>query len=160
MLWITGILSTLKGMIKIPNIVGKVTADANTDLSNAHLINSGSTTENTGDTNLGGKVKSVNPVVDTLVDYESNVSYVSYVFSFTPFSVFGFSPFSVFGFSPFSVFSFTPSGYYYIIGPNTTSCTNVCGAVSGAISGNCVSDCGQACPVGKKCCGCPSGGAF
>jgi hypothetical protein len=144
MLWITGILSTLKGMIKIPNIVGKVTADANTDLSNAHLINSGSTTENTGDTNLGGKVKSVNPVVDTLVDYESNVSYVSYVFSFTPFSVFGFSP--------FSVFSFTPA-YDYVLGPSYISCGNVCGG-PGSTTAPC-SACGG-CGVNERCCKCPN----
>lgn len=160
MLWITGIVSALKGMVKIPNVIGKTTSDAQTDITNAHLTSSQSSTENTGDSNLGGKIKSTEPVADTLVDYDSNVSYVSYVFSFTPFSVFGFSPFSVFGFSPFSVFSFTPSGYYYVIGPNTTSCTNVCGGQSGAISGNCVSDCGQACPSGKKCCGCPQSGAF
>ena len=100
MLWITGIVSALKGMIKVPNIVGKTTTQATADLTSAHLTNTGNTTENTEDSNLGTKVKTQSPVADTLVNYESNVSYVSYVFSFTPFSVFSFTPFSVFGFTP------------------------------------------------------------
>jgi len=152
MLWITGIVSALKGMIKVPNIVGKTTTEATTDLTSAHLTNTGNTTENTGDSNLGTKVKSQSPVADTLVDYESNVSYVSYVFSFTPFSVFGFTPFSVFTFTPFSVFSFVPSGYYYAVGPSSVSCANLCGG-PGANSAAC-SLCGG-CPTNYRCCRCP-----
>lgn len=152
MLWITGIVSALKGMIKVPNIVGKTTTEATTDLTNAHLTNTGNTTENTGDSNLGTKVKSQSPVADTLVDYESNVSYVSYVFSFTPFSVFSFVPFSVFTFTPFSVFSFVPSGYYYALGPSSISCGNICGG-PGALTATC-SLCGG-CASGERCCKCP-----
>lgn len=135
MLWLTGILSTLKGMVRVPNVVGQQTATATTNILNSHLANTGNTTENTGDTNLGGKVKSQSPEADTLVDYESNVSLVSYVFSFTPFSVFSFSPFSVFSFSPPPVEgrTCTPSEY---------SAGNCGGPV-----GSCTGDLGSICYV-------------
>ena len=100
MLWLTGIVSVLKGMVRIPNVVNLPLANAQSQISDSHLTNTGNTTENTGDTNLGTKVKSQSPSADTLVDYETNVSLVSYVFSFTPFSVFSFTPFSVFSFTP------------------------------------------------------------
>lgn len=100
MLWLIGIISTLKGMVRVPNVVDLTTSNAQTELSNAHLNNTGNTTEGTGDSNLNGKVKSQSPAADELVDYESNVSLVSYVFAFSPFSVFSFSPFTVFSFSP------------------------------------------------------------
>jgi hypothetical protein len=92
MLWLTGIVSVLKGMVRIPNVVNLPLANAQSQISDSHLTNTGNTTENTGDTNLGTKVKSQSPSADTLVDYETNVSLVSYVFSFTPFSVFSFTP--------------------------------------------------------------------
>ncbi len=98
MLWLTGILSALKGMVKVPDVVGKTTETATSDILAAYLTNTGNTTENTTDTNLGGKVKEQSPSANTLVEYDTNVSYISYLFSFTPYS-----------FTPSTPYSFTPS---------------------------------------------------
>lgn len=126
MLWLTGILSALKGMVKVPDVVGKTTETATSDILAAYLTNTGNTTENTTDTNLGGKVKQQSPSANTLVEYDTNVSYVSYLFSFTPYS-----------FTPTPPYSFVPA-------PTLRRCTSndalfldctvgSCGSYNGAV---------------------------
>lgn len=139
MLWLTGILSTLKGMVKVPNVVGQTTETATSNILAAHLTNTGNTTENTADTNLGGKVKQQSPSANTLVDYDTNVSYVSYLFSFTPYS---FTP-NVYSFTPYSFtpYSFTPAP---VQGRTCTPSEYAAGNCGGPI-GSCTGDLGSIC---------------
>ncbi len=112
-------------MVKVPDVVGQTTETATTNILSAHLTNTGNTTENTADTNLGGKVKQQSPTANTLVEYDTNVSYVSYLFSFTP-------------------YSFTPSVFSFVPPPTNRICTSndvlfldcglgSCGAYNGAL---------------------------
>jgi len=140
MLWLTGILSTLKGMVKVPNIVGQTTTTATSNILTAHLTNTGNTTENTADTNLGGKVKTQSPSADALVDYDTNVSYVSYLFSFTPYSftpTYSFTPYS------FTPYSFTPAP---VQGRTCTPSEYSAGNCGGPV-GSCTGDLGSICYV-------------
>jgi hypothetical protein len=79
-----GFWSASKGMVLVPNIVGLSTSAAQAAISAAGLTNSGNTTETTGDSGLDGKVKTQDPSSGTKVQYETNVSYVSYTYVATP----------------------------------------------------------------------------
>jgi hypothetical protein len=103
--------------VTVPNVIGFATATAQSTITALNLTWS-TTTENTADSNLGGKVKSTSPVAGTAVKYYTEVSAVIYnyvaPYSFTPVyyfvPVYGFAP--VYGFSPFfftmPVYGFTP----------------------------------------------------
>jgi beta-lactam-binding protein with PASTA domain len=73
-----GFWSSSKGMVLVPNLSGLSTTDATNAIIAAGLLNSGNSTTNTGDSGLNGKVASQDPASGTKVQYESNVSYVSY----------------------------------------------------------------------------------
>jgi hypothetical protein len=104
----------------IPNLIGVPEATAQGLITSLNLVWS-ITTENTADANLGGKVKSQNPVAGTKAEYYTGVSAVIYnyvaPYSFTPVyyfvPVYGFTP--VYGFSPygFSPYGFTPQVYTF-----------------------------------------------
>jgi hypothetical protein len=79
-----GFWSSSKGMVLVPNIVGLSTTAANAAISAASLANSGNTTTNTSDSGLNGKIASQDPVSGTKVQYETNVSYVSYNYIAAP----------------------------------------------------------------------------
>ena len=79
-----GFWSASKGMVLVPNIVNLSTSSATAAILAAGLLNSGNTTESTGDSGLDGKVKTQDPASGTKVQYETNVSYVSYVFNAPP----------------------------------------------------------------------------
>lgn len=67
-----------KGMVRVPSITGSLASTANSLIQGAGLkaVNSG--TVDTNDSNLNGKVASQNPAANTLVNYETNVSYSLY----------------------------------------------------------------------------------
>ncbi len=73
-----GFWSSSKGMVLVPNLSGLSTTAATNAIIAAGLLNSGNSTTNTGDSGLNGKVASQDPASGTKVQYESNVSYVSY----------------------------------------------------------------------------------
>jgi hypothetical protein len=79
-----GFWSASKGMVLVPSIVNLSTSSATAAIIAAGLLNSGNTTETTGDSGLDGKVKTQDPVSGTKVQYETNVSYVSYTYVATP----------------------------------------------------------------------------
>ena len=79
-----GFWSSSKGMVLVPNIVGLTTSAAQAAITAAGLANSGNTTETTGDSGLDGKIKTQDPSSGTKVQYETNVSYVSYTYVATP----------------------------------------------------------------------------
>ncbi len=79
-----GFWSSSKGMVLVPDIVGLSTTAAQAAITAAGLANSGNTTEGTSDSNLGDKIKTQDPASGTKVQYESNVSYVSYVYNAAP----------------------------------------------------------------------------
>jgi hypothetical protein len=106
-----GFWSSLKGMVKVPNLSGLTRTTASQSIVNSGLIpvETGSTT--TADDTLNQKIASQTPALDTLVDYETNVSYTYYLFSFTPYS---FTPTAPYSFTPYSftpVYSFTPYSF-------------------------------------------------
>ena len=106
-----GFWSSLKGMVKVPNLSGLTRTTATQSIVDNGLVavETGSTT--TADDTLNQKIASQTPPLDTLVDYETNVSYTYYLFSFTPYS---FTPYS---FTPqaysFTPYSFTPQAYSF-----------------------------------------------
>jgi hypothetical protein len=79
-----GFWAASKGMVLVPNVVGQTTTDATNLIIAAGLLNSGNSTVGTGDSGLNGKVASQDPVAATKVSYESNVSYISYVYVAPP----------------------------------------------------------------------------
>jgi len=115
-----GFWSSLKGMVKVPSLSGLTRTTATQSITNSGLVavETGSTT--TADDALNQKIASQTPELDTLVDYETNVSYTYYLFSFTPYSftpvAYSFTPIPGYSFTP--VYSFTPtpatvSGVWY-----------------------------------------------
>lgn len=106
--------------VRVPDLIGIPQATAQGLITALNLTWS-QTTENTSDSNLGGKVKSQIPVAGTPVEYYTGVSAVIYnyvaPYSFTPVyyfvPVYGFTP--VYGFSPygFTPYGFTPQVYTF-----------------------------------------------
>jgi len=121
-----GFWSSLKGMVKVPSLSGLTRTTATQSITDSGLVavETGSTT--TADDTLNQKIASQTPALDTLVDYETNVSYTYYLFSFTPYS---FTP--VYSFTPTPAYSFTPETYsftpvpIYSFTPETYSFTPV-----------------------------------
>jgi hypothetical protein len=106
-------------MVKVPNLSGLTRTTATQSIIDNGLVavETGSTT--TADDTLNQKIASQTPALDTLVDYETNVSYTYYLFSFTPYS---FTPTGPYSFTPYSFtpqYSFTP----YSFTPETYSFT-------------------------------------
>ena len=112
-----GFWSSLKGMVKVPNLSGLTRTTATQSIVDNGLVavETGSTT--TADDTLNQKIASQTPPIDTLVDYETNVSYTYYLFSFTPYS---FTPTAPYSFTP-QAYSFTPQTYSFT--PQTYSFT-------------------------------------
>ena len=115
-----GFWSSLKGMVKVPNLSGLTRTTATQSIVDNGLVavETGSTT--TADNTLNQKIASQTPPLDTLVDYETNVSYTYYLFSFTPYSftpqTYSFTPYSFtpqYSFTPYSFtpYSFTPYSF-------------------------------------------------
>ena len=104
-----GFWSSLKGMVKVPNLSGLTRTTATQSIVDNGLVavETGSTT--TADDTLNQKIASQTPPLDTLVDYETNVSYTYYLFSFTPYS---FTPTPPYSFTP-QPYSFTPVPYSF-----------------------------------------------
>ncbi len=98
-----GFWSSLKGMVKVPNLSGLTRTTASQSIIENGLLPVETGSTDTADDTLNQKIASQTPVFDTLVDYETNVSYTYYNFSFTPYS---FTPYS------FTPYSFTPSPPY------------------------------------------------
>ena len=107
-------------MVKVPSLSGLTRTTATQSITNSGLVavETGSTT--TTDDTLNQKIASQTPALDTLVDYETNVSYTYYLFSFTPYSftpVYSFTPTPVYSFTPeysfTPVYSFTPETYSF-----------------------------------------------
>lgn len=100
--------------VLVPNVIGVASATAQSTITSINLAWS-STTENTSDSNLGGKVKSQTPAPGTPAEYYTQVSAVVYnyvaPYSFVP--VYGFAP--VFYFAP--VYTFTPPATVYGFAP-------------------------------------------
>lgn len=67
-----------KGMVRTPNLSGLSSSAAVSAIQAAGLIASSSGTVDTGDSGLNGKIASQSPSSNTLVDYESTVSYTTY----------------------------------------------------------------------------------
>jgi len=67
-------------MSRVPNLSGLSTSAAITSIQTAGLVASSTGTVNTGDSGLNGKIASQSPASNTLVNYESTVSYTSYVY--------------------------------------------------------------------------------
>ena len=108
-----GFWSSLKGMVKVPdlNTLSKTDAVAALEAKYLKAVDDGEVS--TSDVNLDDKIESQDPAKDTLVAYESEVKYKFYNFSFTPYS---FTPYS------FTPYSFTPPppcgvSYGYPISP-------------------------------------------
>ena len=104
-------------MVKVPNLSGLTRTTATQSIVNSGLIPVETGSTNTADDSLDQKIASQTPALDTLVDYETNVSYTYYLFSFTPYS---FTPQAPYSFTPvpysFTPYSFTPvagSGVWY-----------------------------------------------
>ena len=112
-----GFWSSLKGMVKVPSLSGLTRTTATQSITDSGLVavETGSTT--TADDTLNQKIASQTPALDTLVDYETNVSYTYYLFSFTPYS---FTPTPAYSFTPVP-YSFTPVPYSFT--PETYSFT-------------------------------------
>ena len=79
-----GFWAASKGMVLVPNVVGQTTTNATTAIIAAGLLNSGNSTTSTSNAGLNGQVASQDPVALTKVSYESNVSYISYVYTAPP----------------------------------------------------------------------------
>ena len=110
-----------KGMVTVPDLNNLTRLQAEATLIANGLNPNFLESEDTFNSNLGGKVSFQNIATGTLVDYETIISFKTYqyvdpptfsAFSFTPtFGAFGFTPtFGAFGFTPtFGAFSFTPT---------------------------------------------------
>jgi len=79
-----GFWAASKGMVLVPNIVGQTTTNATNLIIAAGLLNSGNSTTSTSNAGLNGQVASQDPAALTKVSYESNVSYISYVYVAPP----------------------------------------------------------------------------
>jgi hypothetical protein len=79
-----GFWAASKGMVLVPNIVGQTTTNATNAIIAAGLLNSGNSTTSTSNAGLNGQVASQDPAALTKVSYESNVSYISYVYTAPP----------------------------------------------------------------------------
>ena len=99
-----GFWSSLKGMVKVPNLSGLTRTTASSSIVSNGLVPLETGSTDTADDSLNQKIASQNPSFDSLVDYETNVSYTYYNFSFTPYS---FTPYS------FTPYSFTPTAYTF-----------------------------------------------
>lgn len=101
--------------VLVPNVIGVASSTAESTITSLNLTWT-TTSENTSDSNLGGKVKSQVPSAGTPVEYYTNVSAViwNYVapYSFVP--VYSFAP--VYGFVP-PVYGFTPPPPVYTFTP-------------------------------------------
>ena len=109
-----GLWASSKGMKPVSNLVGKLRADAKSQIVSDGFIVGNETSQvftSPSDADKNDKVISQNPVFGDIAPYESTVDIRYAVFNFTPFSVFGFTPaFNVFSFAPtFNVFSFAPA---------------------------------------------------
>ena len=117
-----GFWSSLKGMVKVPNLSGLTRTTASASIIDNGLIPVETGSTDTADDTLNQKVASQSPAFDTLVDYETNVSYTYYNFSFTPYSftpqtpVYSFTPYSFVPYS-FTPYSFTPPTPVYTFTP-------------------------------------------
>jgi PASTA domain len=69
-----------KGMVLVPNLSGLTTAQATSEIQNAGLIFSGSSTSTTSSPSLGDTVFSQSIASGTLVEYETAISFANYVY--------------------------------------------------------------------------------
>jgi len=93
-------------MVKVPNLSGLTRTTASSSIVSNGLVPLETGSTDTADDSLNQKIASQNPSFDSLVDYETNVSYTYYNFSFTPYS---FTPYS---FTP-TAYTFTPTAYTF-----------------------------------------------
>ena len=110
-----------KGMVTVPNLNGLTQLEAEATLVANGLVPNFMGVDQTQNSNLTNRVSYQSINFNTLVDYETTISFRIYEyhvdppppFSFTPtFGAFSFTPtFGAFSFTPtFGAFSFTPSG--------------------------------------------------
>jgi hypothetical protein len=74
-----------KGMVKVPQLVGLLKNVAITTITNSGLKNVGDSSIVTSDSQLDNKVASQVPVADTLVDYDTDVTFFYYTYVAPPF---------------------------------------------------------------------------
>lgn len=80
MLGIIARFGSSKGMVLVPNLSGLTPAAATSAIQNAGLRFSGSSTSTTSSSSLGDKVFSQSIASGTLVEYETAISFQSYVY--------------------------------------------------------------------------------
>jgi hypothetical protein len=73
-----------KGMVRVPNISGLSTSSAISTIQAAGLVASSSGTTSTSNSSLNDTIASQLPASNTLVDYQTTVSYNSYTYSAPP----------------------------------------------------------------------------
>jgi hypothetical protein len=118
-------------MVKVPSLSGLTRTTATESIVNSGLIPVETGSTNTADNSLNQKIASQTPALDTLVDYETNVSYTYYNFAFTPYSFTPVTPYSFtpYSFTPYSFtpYSFTPYSFTPVAGAGVwyTHCGNV-----------------------------------
>lgn len=79
MLGIGGKFASSKGMVKMPDLSGLTRADAKTAIANAGLkFGTESSSTNNSGSSFNGDVKTQSIAADTLVEYESTVSFTYY----------------------------------------------------------------------------------
>ena len=104
-------------MVKVPSLSGLTRTTATQSITDSGLIAVETGSITTANDTLNQKIASQTPALDTLVDYETNVSYTYYLFSFTPYS---FTPTPVYSFTPVP-YSFTPQTYSFTPTPSGPS---------------------------------------
>jgi hypothetical protein len=116
-----GIIAGSKGMVRVPNLIGLLRAQAIEEVENSGLISVTGSVINTSDSALGDKVESQSIEANTLVDYETQVSFNYYnysvPYSFTPYA---FTPYSFVPFS-FTPYAFTPYSFVPAPSPEFTT---------------------------------------
>jgi hypothetical protein len=80
MLGIIARFGSSKGMVRIPNLSGLTTSQATAAIQNSGLTFSGSSTSTTSSSSLGDKVFAQSISAGTLVEYETSISFQSYVY--------------------------------------------------------------------------------
>jgi hypothetical protein len=83
MLGFIGRFGSSKGMVRMPDLSGLTRPQALTALENAGLRFSGASTETTSNSSLADKIRSQSIAANTLLEYESEVSFVYY--SYVPY---------------------------------------------------------------------------
>jgi hypothetical protein len=76
MLGFIGKFGSSRGMVKMPNLSGLTVTQAISAIESAGLKFAGSSTETTSDASLAERIKSQSPATNTLLDYDSGVSFI------------------------------------------------------------------------------------